>query len=176
LFALALVLLAAGLALLWWSRRTQRATGLPAGAVVYSDTGKEKAVLEPLVSHRFGLVGKPDYLVEVAGGDRRTVVPLEVKSRRRPPFEDPGHILQLAAYCLLVEDIYGRRPPHGYLRYADDTIQIPYTDELRKAVLAAAEAMRKARTAANVGRSHQDAQRCRRCGYRESCGAEALSE
>jgi CRISPR-associated exonuclease Cas4 len=131
--------------------------------------------LEPLVSQRFGIIGKPDYLVEIAGGGRRLVVPLEVKSRRRPPAEDPGHTLQLAAYCLLVEDIYKERPPHGYLRYADVTIQVAFTDDLRRAVMDSAAALRKARTAADVPRSHHDAQRCRRCGYVESCGGEALA-
>lgn len=157
----------------------RQATGLPAGAVVYSDTGKEEAVLEPLVSHRFGLVGKPDYLVEITGASpvqgRRIVVPLEVKSRRRPRAADPGHVLQLAAYCLLVEDQYGCRPPHGYIRYADATVEVPYTNELRSAVLAAMQAMRKERRAADVPRSHQDAERCRRCGYLAGCGAEALA-
>jgi CRISPR-associated exonuclease Cas4 len=169
------LLLAGGLGLLWWSSRTRQATGLPAGTVVYSDTGKEEAVLQPLVSHRFGLIGKPDYLVEAVVRGHRQVVPLEVKSRRRPAVEDPGHILQLAAYCLLVEDKYGARPPYGYLRYADATIQVPYTNELRNAVLTAMQAMRKARTATDVVRSHEDADRCRRCGYLTSCGPQALA-
>jgi CRISPR-associated exonuclease Cas4 len=176
LLALTLLLLAAGLAMLWWSVRARRATGLPAGAVVYSDTGKEEVVLEPLLSRRYGLVGKPDYLVEVAGAGKRLLVPLEVKSRRQPPVADPGHLLQLATYCLLVEDTYGLRPPHGYLRYADATIKVEYTDDLRTAVLSSAAAIRKARTAANVARSHQDVRRCQRCGYLESCGADALAE
>jgi CRISPR-associated exonuclease Cas4 len=89
--------------------------------------------------------------------------------------EDAGHVLQLAAYCLLVEDNYGYRPPYGYLRYADATIQIPYTNELRAAVLTAMRAMRKARTAADVSRSHEDAGRCQRCGYLASCGPQALA-
>ena len=96
LTAVILLLLAAGLGMLWWGRRWRRATGLPAGTVVYSDTGKEEAVLAPLVSHRHGLVGKPDYLVEVSGAGRRLVVPLEVKSRKQPPVPDSGHLLQLA--------------------------------------------------------------------------------
>lgn len=170
-----LLLLVGGLGMLWWSRRARRATGLPAGAVVYSDTGKEEAVLEPLVSQRHGLVGKPDYLVEVSGAGKRLVVPLEVKSRKRPPVPDPGHLLQLATYCLLVEDIYGQKPPHGYLRYADTTLKIDFTDDLRAAVLTSAAAIRKARSAENVTRSHQDARRCQRCGYLDSCGAEALA-
>ncbi len=174
--AVVLLLLAAGLGMLWWGRRWRRASGLPAGAVVYSDTGKEEAVLAPLVSQRHGLVGKPDYLVEVSGAGRRLVVPLEVKSRKQPPVPDQGHLLQLAAYCLLVEDVYGQRPPHGYLRYADTTVTIEYTDELRAAVLTCAGAIRKARSAENVARSHQEARRCQRCGYLDSCGAEALAE
>ena len=120
-------------------------------------------------------IGKPDYLVEVSGEGRRLVVPLEVKSRKQPSNPDPGHLLQLATYCLLVEDVYGERPPHGYLRYADATVKVAYTDDLRSAVLSSAAAIRKARSAANVARSHQDARRCQRCGYIESCGAEALA-
>jgi CRISPR-associated exonuclease Cas4 len=175
LLALTLLLLSAGLSMLWWSTRWRRATGLPAGTVVYSDTGKEEAVLEPLVSRRYGLVGKPDYLVEVAGAGRRLLVPLEVKSRRQPPIADPGHVLQLATYCLLVEDVHGQSPPYGYLRYRDATVKVAYTDELRDAVLSSAAAIRKARSASNVTRSHNEAERCQRCGYIESCGADALA-
>jgi CRISPR-associated exonuclease Cas4 len=174
LLALTLVLLATGLGMLWWGARWRRASGLPAGAILYSDTGKEEAVLEPLVSHRYGVVGKPDYLVEMTGAGKRLVAPVEVKSRKQPQVADPGHVLQLATYCLLIEDVYGQRPPHGYLRYTDGTIKIPYTDDLRAAVISSAAAIRKARSAANVPRSHQDAQRCSRCGYSASCGAEAL--
>ncbi len=176
LLGLVFVLLALGLGLYWQSRRTQKATGLPQGTVVYSDTGQEQTVLKPLLSRRYGLVGKPDYLVEVAGAGRRLIVPLEVKSGKRPAAAHAGHLLQLATYCLLVEDVYGQRPPHGYLRYADATLTIPYTDELRTAVLHSAAEIRQARTAANVVRSHNEAIRCRRCGYLQSCGAGALAE
>jgi CRISPR-associated exonuclease Cas4 len=175
LLAFTLILLAAGLSLLWWSRRAHRRSGLPIGQIVYSDTGAEKALLEPLVSRRYGLVGKPDYLVEVAHGKGRMVVPMEVKSRKRPPVAHAGHVLQLATYCLLVEDIYGVRPPHGYLRYADATIAVPFSNDLRQAVIEAAAAIRKARTQTDVRRSHQDVGRCARCGYIESCGADALA-
>lgn len=82
LLILALLALLAGGLLLLWMRRAQMRTGLPAGQVVYSDTGVERAVTKPLVSHRLGLIGKPDYLVEVQGGGRRFLVPVEVKSRR----------------------------------------------------------------------------------------------
>lgn len=175
LFLLVALLALTGTALLWWSRHMRAQSGLPAGEVVYSDTGAEQVVLEPLVSRRFGLVGKPDYLVEVRRGGQQLVVPLEVKSRNRPAAPNAGHILQLAAYCLIVEDHYGQRPPFGYLRYADATLTIPYSDVLRDEVLQAAEAIRAARRADNIRRSHTSPARCEHCGYLVACGVEALA-
>jgi CRISPR-associated exonuclease Cas4 len=102
-------------------------------------------------------------------------VPVEVKSRTQPTVTPAGHILQLAAYCLLVEETQKMRPPYGLLHYADATLQIAYTDALRQAVLDAAQAIRQARTAADVHRDHDDPARCRNCGYRHACD-EALRE
>lgn len=127
------------------------------------------------MSQRHGLVGKPDYLVEVSGAGKRLVVPLEVKSRKRPPIPDPGHLLQLATYCLLVEDIYGQRPPHGYLRYADMTVKIDFARRLPRCRAHECRRHPQGAQRQNVTRSHQDARRCQRCGYLDSCGAEALA-
>jgi CRISPR-associated exonuclease Cas4 len=84
-------------------------------------------------------------------------------------------VLQLITYCLLVEDVLKDRPPYGLLRYADATLRIPYTDELRRQVLDAADEIRTARRAVNVTRQHDDVNRCRSCGYRTACGEEALA-
>jgi CRISPR-associated exonuclease Cas4 len=70
----------------------------------------------------------------------------------------------------LVEDVHKTRPPHGLLHYADATLQIAYTDALRRQVLATAEAIRQARHAPDVHRNHNDAARCRGCGYAHACG------
>ena len=91
------------------------------------------------------------------------------------PSLTPGHILQLAAYCLLVEDNFDAAPPYGLLRYADATLQIPYTDELRRRVLDTAAEIRQARRAPDVPRSHSEPPRCAACGYRSACGSEALN-
>lgn len=160
-----------GALLLWWSRRTLHSTGLPSGRVVYSDTGKWRSVAEPLVSREFGLVGKPDYLVD---GPRGTLIPVEVKSRKRPAAPFDSHILQLGAYCLLVETTFDRRPSHGLLHYADATLNIPFSNELRARVIATVEAIAEARTARSVHRQHGEAARCRRCGYAHACGDERL--
>jgi hypothetical protein len=80
-----LLLLIAGFALLGvlllvWSSRLRRRTGLPAGEVVYSDTGAWQRCESPMVSQRHGLTGRPDYLVHTKGA----TIPVEVKSSRRP--------------------------------------------------------------------------------------------
>ena len=174
LWGFVLLLLIAGVLLLRGGRRRWQQTGLPAGEVVYSDTGQWEKQEQPLLSRRYGLVGRPDYLVRVVENGASVSIPVEVKSRRRPAEPFASHILQLATYCLLVEDVLKVRPPYGLLRYADATLRIDYSDELRGAVLAAADGIRSARSATDVGRDHQDANRCRNCGYRQACGTEAL--
>jgi CRISPR-associated exonuclease Cas4 len=125
LLLLAIAILLIGFVLWRFGLRARQATGLPIGEVVYTDTNAWEKVPEPLLSRRYGLVGKPDYLVEVRAGQRMSLVPVEVKSRRRPPVTPDAHILQLATYCLLVEDVHKVRPAYGLLHYADATLQIP---------------------------------------------------
>ncbi len=168
------LLLMAGAALWWLGRRQRQATGLPPGEVIYEDVGIREEVRQPLISRRYGLVGRPDYLVMVQEGSRRLAIPVEVKSRARPAQPFRSHVLQLATYCLLVEDLHKVRPPYGLIRYADATVRIPFTEELRAQVLAAADAIRRARTAPDVPRQHQDPRRCAGCSYRKACGQEAL--
>jgi CRISPR-associated exonuclease Cas4 len=171
---LSFILLAVGLFALRLSLRDQARTGLPSGKVVYSDTGAWRRVEKPLRSRRHGIVGKPDYLVEIDDGGRRLTIPVEVKSRRQPATPYEGHVMQLGAYCILVEDTYSVRPPYGLLRYADATLEITFTDSLRWQVLETAKSIRNARSVPDLRRDHQDANRCRSCGYRTACGDESL--
>jgi len=163
---LALMLLAAGVALFFIARGQRRASGVPAGEIIYSDTGDWRPNDRPLFSNRYRLTGKPDYLVRQGG----EIIPVEVKStqlRGRKPYD--SHVMQLAAYCLLVEDVLGVRPSYGILRYADATLRIRYTPQLRDRLLATMAAMRRAERARDVPRSHDDPNRCRYCGYRDAC-------
>lgn len=167
---LAFLLALLGVAFLLWGRRQQRAIGMPLGRIAYRDTGAERAVTQPLISRRYGLIGKPDYLVETMHAGRRTLLPVEVKSQRQPPTPHEHHVLQLAAYCLILEDLHGASPPYGVLRYADGAFTVPYTPELRRAVIDAASQIRAGRTARDMPRSHQVQVRCQRCGYQGACG------
>jgi CRISPR-associated exonuclease Cas4 len=166
-FLLAFLLLLLGLGLFFLARRQRKASGLPEGSIIYTDAGDWQRNERPLFSNRYRLTGKPDYLVRQG----IEVIPVEVKSTRlrgRPPYE--SHKMQLAAYCLLVEDVMGVRPSHGILRYADATIRLDYTDDLRQELLATMAAMRRASTSPDVPRSHDDPLRCRFCGHRQVCG------
>lgn len=170
-----IVLILAGIALLWQSRRMRLQSGLPKGKIVYSDTSEWLKQEEPLISRKYGIVGKPDYLLVVNQGRKSITIPVEVKSRKRPAVPYDNHILQLGAYCILVEETYKQRPPYGLLHYRDDTLEVPFTNELRNQVIEAAEGIRRNRNAANVKRQHKDAGRCYGCGYRHACGEELVA-
>ena len=169
------VIAVVGVWLLWLSRQTQSQTGLPAGEILYRDTAKWQPVEQPLISQRHGLIGKPDYLIRQRIWWRSVIIPVEVKSRRRPTDARADHILQLMTYCLLVEDCLAARPPYGLLRYADATVRIPYTDELRRQVLAAANEIRQGQQARMIARSHTSPERCQQCGYATACGEQRLT-
>lgn len=165
LLLIALILSGLGLWLLIWARAARRGTGLPEGRVTYVDTGAWDRCERPLFSDRHRLTGRPDYLVQSKEG----VIPVEVKSGAAPRQPYRAHLLQLAAYCLLVEEQEGREPPHGILKYDDRAFEIEYTPALRSALLDTLEAIRKDLHARDVGRSHDEARRCQGCGYREQC-------
>lgn len=162
--SLALLLLA--LFILWQSSRRRRQAGLPGGRVIYSDTRAWGAPLEePLFDSRLGLTGKPDYLVEHQG----QVIPVEVKSGRAPEYPYDSHIYQLAAYCLLVDKVYGRRPSYGIIHYPSKTFAVDYTPALEASLLDLLAEMRRDDNRADVDRSHAEPARCNRCGFRSAC-------
>jgi len=165
LFVLGVVLLFAGVWLLRRADTLRRDTGLPAGRVVSVDESGWAAPSRPLFSERYRLTGRPDYVVQ----HRRETIPVEVKPGRRAGHPYDGDILQLGAYCLLVEETTGRAPSHGLLKYASGVFRVDYTLALRRIVLEEVAAIRRDRSAQYVGISHQDTRRCRACGVRDSC-------
>jgi CRISPR-associated exonuclease Cas4 len=158
LFILALVFLLQG-------NRQRRESGLPGGRVVYADTRAWGPVEKPLFYATLGLTGKPDYLVERDG----KLIPVEVKSGRTPDAPYDSHIFQLAAYCLLVEKTYAKRPPYGIIHYPGRDFAVDYTPELESALLDELAEMRRDEVRTSVQRSHEDAARCRKCGFRKVC-------
>jgi len=168
LLACALLLLGGGLLLLRRARCLHKQTGLPQGRVIYADTGTWNHCERPLFSSRYLLTGRPDYLVD----DGRTKIPVEVKSTFCPPSPYRSHVLQLAAYCLLVEEEYRQPPPYGIIKYCNQTYAVEYTAQLRAKLLSVLAEMRQDLAAAEAGPSHANPNRCWGCGYREKCGEE----
>src|SRR5512136_3059487 len=80
LIALAVLALLVGWLALRAAGRARRSAGLPAGRIVYADTGDWRPLEKPLCSSEHGLTGKPDYLVQTRSG----LVPVEVKSGAAP--------------------------------------------------------------------------------------------
>jgi CRISPR-associated exonuclease Cas4 len=163
---LSLALLLLALFILWQSSRQQRDAGLPGGRVIYTDTRAWGAPLEkPLFDSKLGLTGKPDYLVEQKG----QIIPIEVKSGRAPESPYDSHIFQLAAYCLLVEKTYGKRPPYGIIHYSTRDFAVDYTPALESSLLDLLADIRRDENRAEVACSHDEPARCRKCGFRSSC-------
>ncbi len=173
-FLLALVFLILIVALALWlvALRAREAAGLPVGEVVYADTGAWQRNERSLFSRTYQLTGKPDYLVR----DGRHLIPVEVKSRAAPQVPYLSHVMQLAAYCLLVEDVLGTSAPYGFIHYRDKTFRIEFTSALRVELLALLKEMREAQRARVVHRSHDSAARCARCGFEEVCGEKLRSQ
>ena len=165
LLVTALILGGLGFWLLLRSGAVRRGTGLPLGRVTYVDTGAWDRCERPLFSHRHRLTGRPDYLVRTG----KDLVPVEVKSGAAPPQPYPAHVLQLAAYCLLVEEQEGRAPAYGILKYADRAFEVDYTPALRAKLLETIDDIRHGLRDQDVARSHDQAARCRGCGYRQQC-------
>ena len=162
-------LLLAAVFLLFLGRNQRRLGGLPEGDLIYSDNGAGDCPV--LVSHRYGLKGKPDALVRTASGD---LIPVERKKSRAPrrgPYD--GDLIQATAYCILVEEEFGRTPPFMRLQYADRYFDEPYTPKRKQWVLETCIRLRHARGATDCRRSHRIAAKCRNCGQRQNCG-EAL--
>jgi CRISPR-associated exonuclease Cas4 len=157
-------LLALGVALLLLGRRQAARTGIPSGRIVYIDGSALSKQDRPLYDRDLDLLGRPDYLVETPRGP----VPLELKSGPSPTAPYESHVLQLAAYCRLVQATDGRRPPHGVLKYRDRSFAIDYTPGLENALLDLLAEIRRGEGAA-PDRSHEAPERCRECGYREMC-------
>jgi len=162
---IAFVLLVLAVIFLWQSNRQRNQSGLPGGRIIYTDTRAWGRLEQPLVDHTLGLTGKPDYLVERDG----VIIPVEVKSGRTPAAPYDSHIFQVAAYCLLVERTYGKRPPYGIIHYPNRDFAVDFTAQLESSLLDQLADIKRDEVRSDVPRSHEDPARCRGCGFKKVC-------
>ena len=176
LAGIAATLAGVALVILW---RHSRATGFrtPLGggtAIVASDTGVVPAIV--LREPSLGLRGKPDYVLEQEIENQRALVPLELKPTRRGRQVYESDAVQVGAYVLLLQAAYGERAaPFGYVRYSTGTFRVDLTSGLERRVRGIVAAIRGARAAAVIHRSHDIPARCANCAMRPNCD-EALTD
>lgn len=125
--------------------------------------GTEKSRL--LKSEKYGLSGRPDYIIEIDGEP----IPVDLKSGRMPKGPLFSHILQVAAYCLLLSEERGKRVSRGILKYGDVEHEIEFTPELEQLLLEKLGEMRRLAQSGDVHRNHSRPGKCRSCSRRELC-------
>ena len=166
LFVALSMLVVSGAALMAISQRLGRKSGLPEGEIFYDDTtGRDEG---NFFSNRLLMAGKPDYLIKDRNGN---LIPVEVKSSNVPragrPYE--SHLMQLAAYFLLIEDVMQQPVPYGLIRYRNRTVRIANSDELRARLMEVIAQMRRLMTRVSAHRSHNQTNRCSSCSLAEFC-------
>jgi CRISPR/Cas system-associated exonuclease Cas4 (RecB family) len=144
-------------------------TGLAAGArVISTDVGPEASTM--LTDPTLGIRGRPDYLVREPTG----LVPIEIKPMRKASALYESDRVQIGAYLLLVRAAYPATfAGYGRVRYREATFVVPLTPELERLCATTAAAVRAARRASDVHRTHTIAAKCRACAMRPAC-TEAL--
>jgi CRISPR-associated exonuclease Cas4 len=137
--------------------------GIESGAIEYVDSMDNTTKM--LTSDKYRLRGRPDYILKKEDG----LVPVEVKTGRTPKGPLFSHILQLAAYFLLIEENYKTRPPYGIIKYSDRENEIENDEELNKILIAKLKEMREIFKTKQAHRNHKRESKCRFCSRREVC-------
>jgi CRISPR-associated exonuclease Cas4 len=164
MLVLLLLLVVAVYALLGrWSRSERAHVGLRGGTIETTDDSTERA--PTLRSSRYGLVGRPDQLVRV-GSALIPVAEQKPKARRL----HQSHILQVAAQCLLVQEVYGIRPPYGMVVLAGgSTHQVEFSSALELRLLDTMARMRAVLGATAPPEPSWAEGKCRACAFRHTC-------
>jgi CRISPR-associated exonuclease Cas4 len=135
--------------------------GVPDGLILYSDLNVPAA---PLFSKRFHLSGKPDYIVR----KENQYIPVEVKTGKGP-HPHQSQVLQLAAYCQILEDTSGEFVPEGILVYNNVPYTIRFDPKLRFELETVIKTMRASLRRGVVQRNHHEPGRCRHCSMKQYC-------
>lgn len=126
--------------------------------MIYCD---EKGV-KLLVAPESNLKGKPDFIFKTWFLGR--YIPFEIKSAVIKD-EEPhyGDLMQLVAYFLIIEEVYGKRPPYGKLVYANKTFKVRNTRALRQELNDIVFEMRKLLEGESCPQAEPSFVKCRNC-------------
>jgi len=131
------------------------------GDIEYVDMDGSKL----LTSERYGVSGRPDYVLLVEGSP----IPVEEKTGRVPKGPLFSHILQVATYCLLLEEKTGKNVPYGILKYGAYQHVIEFDDALKNTLLQKIQEMRDIADGKPAHRNHNRPNKCAGCSRKEIC-------
>lgn len=131
------------------------------GNIEYVDLDGSKL----LTSERYGISGRPDYVLLVEGSP----IPVEEKTGRIPKGPLFSHILQVATYCLLLEEKTGKNVPYGILKYGAYQHVIEFDEGLKKTLFQKIQEMREIADGKPAHRNHNRPNKCAGCSRREGC-------
>ena len=106
------------------ARKTKDKYKIQKGEIAYNDLSRPA---KPLFSRKYRIAGKPDYIIK----RNNHHIPVEFKSGSHShPLKN--HVLQLAAYCQLIEENYNDFVSFGVLVYnQDNDFKIPFNPKIR---------------------------------------------
>lgn len=117
-----------------------------------------------LQSDRYGIRGRPDYIVK----RDTSYIPVEKKTGRTPQGPLFSHIVQLIAYCMLVEESFGS-VPYGVIEYEGKKYSIDNSDELQDTVMELRDKLLRDRQREEAHRNHERKGKCIYCSRRDVC-------
>jgi CRISPR-associated exonuclease Cas4 len=128
IFFFGILIIFLGFGLLIILQRQQRQLGSLASDLVYMDSSTTPG--DVIEAKTLLLRGKPDAIRK----EQDYYIPIEVKTGKTPHDPHVNHTMQLMAYCLLMQEHYGVRPPGGIIKYPEKEFKVAYTQEAEKAV------------------------------------------
>ena len=136
---------------------------IPHGTIIATDLNTPSA---PLFSQSEPLCGKPDYIIKT----KQAIFPAEVKTGNHLK-TNHHHVMQLIAYCHLVEETYHQTVPYGLLIYHDtkSQFQIPYSPQAKKELKTTINHMRTLLETQDINAVTLSQKNCDHCSMSTHC-------
>ena len=133
-----------------------------------SNNSEHRINTPKLFSNSIGLCGKPTYVLE----NNDEIIPVDVKSGRKPEKPFFNHVLQNAAYCFLVEEQLETKVPHGIIRYGmkEKSHTVTWDEDLKNLLIEKVSEMEKILNGdSEAHRNHNRPGKCKNCSRKEAC-------
>jgi len=135
--------------------------------VYYMENGENPV----LISERWRLRGVPDLILK----EEDQLVPVEIKSSKKPSSVPFSHLMQLVAYAVLIEENYTYEVKYGILNYPNGIYKIEITEHLKFLLEKLLREMDQMVETGVAHRNHSNQGKCAGC-FRKSMCPESLSK